>query len=69
MNNQQKQLDEEMNKCWQAVSILNAMMRSPLEEMEGVDIAIALKGVHSLLHPALCEMHYVLFEQQEQKND
>ncbi|MDY4594904.1 MAG: hypothetical protein SO424_07670 [[Pasteurella] aerogenes] len=58
---QQKQFNQGMAKCWQAACLLDAMAKSRLHDMDGVDISIALEGVHSILHSALCEMEDLNF--------
>lgn len=58
---QQEQFNKGISKCWQAATILDAMAKSRLQDMDGVDISIALEGVHSILHSALCEMEDLKF--------
>lgn len=53
---QQEQLNQGIAKCWQAVALLNGMSKSRLSEMDGVDIGVALEGIHSILISALSEM-------------
>ncbi|WGE65915.1 hypothetical protein NYR76_02850 [Actinobacillus equuli subsp. equuli] len=56
MRNQQEQFNKGISKCWQAVTLLDAMSKSRLQDMEGVDISVAIEGIHGILHSALCEM-------------
>lgn len=56
MSNQQAQFNEGMAKCWQAATLLDAMSKSRLQDMDGVDISVAIEGIHGILHSALCEM-------------
>lgn len=68
MRNQQKQFNKGISKCWQATAILQAMSKSRLQEMDGVEISIALEGVYSILQSALCDMENLDFNQQGGKN-
>ncbi|WP_238348730.1 MULTISPECIES: hypothetical protein [Mannheimia] len=64
MTNQQEQFNNGIFKCWQAANILEAMMKSRLQDMDGVAISVALEGVHSILIGALSEMEGLDFNQQ-----
>lgn len=64
MTNQQEQFNNGIFKCWQATNILEAMMKSRLQDMDGVAISVALEGVHSILIGALSEMEGLDFNQQ-----
>lgn len=55
-NRQQEQFNKGIAKCWQAATLLDAMSKSRLQEMDGVDISVALEGIYSILYSALCEM-------------
>ncbi|QLB41343.1 hypothetical protein HV560_07765 [Mannheimia pernigra] len=44
------------------------MSKSRLQEMDGVDISLALEGVYSILHSALCDMEDLDFNQEGGKN-
>ncbi|UQX80144.1 hypothetical protein M3703_02095 [Mannheimia haemolytica] len=68
MRNQQKQFNKGISKCWQAAIILQAMSKSRLQEMDGVDVSVALEGVYSILHSALCDMEDLDFNQEGGKN-
>lgn len=68
MRNQQKQLNKGIAKCWQAATILQAMSKSRLQEMDGVDVSVAIEGVYSILHSALCDMEDLDFNQEGGKN-
>ncbi|MDD0823116.1 hypothetical protein PTQ27_01330 [Mannheimia sp. AT1] len=69
MTNQQKQFNQGISKCWQATCLLNAMMKSRLQDMDGVDISVALEGIHGILYSALCEMEDLTFNSQGGQND
>lgn len=60
-NTQQEQFNKSISKCWKAACLLDAMAKSRLQDMDGVDISIALEGVHSILQSALCEMEDLNF--------
>lgn len=62
MRNQQEQFNKGIAKCWQATCLLDAMMKSRLSDMDGVDISVALEGIHSILHSALCDMEDLDFK-------
>lgn len=61
MRNQQEQFNKGILKCWQAATLLDAMSKSRLQDMDGVDISIAIEGIHGILHSALCEMEDLEF--------
>ncbi|EFM96101.1 hypothetical protein [Actinobacillus pleuropneumoniae] len=62
MSNQQAQFNEGMAKCWQAATLLDAMSKSRLQDMDGVSISIAIEGIHGILIPALSEMENLNFK-------
>lgn len=53
---QREKLTEATFKCWQAATLLEAMSKSRLSEMDGTDISVALEGIHGILASALYEM-------------
>ncbi|MCI7718061.1 MAG: hypothetical protein MSQ14_03650 [[Pasteurella] aerogenes] len=61
LKTQQKQFNQGMAKCWQAACLLDAMAKSRLQDMDGVDISVAIEGVHSILFSALWEMENLEF--------
>lgn len=52
----QEQFNKHLSKCWQAVTLLDAMAKSRLNEMDGIDISVALEGIHGILLSAISEI-------------
>ncbi|OZN24894.1 hypothetical protein CFY87_06065 [Actinobacillus seminis] len=53
---QQEKFNKAMKKGWQAATILDAMSKARLDQMDGTDISIAIEGVRNILYSALYEL-------------
>lgn len=52
----QEQFNKHLSKCWQAVALLDVMAKSHLSEMDGVEISVAVEGIHGILLSAISEI-------------
>lgn len=62
MLNPQDKFNKHLSQCWQAVTLLDAMAKSRLSEMDGVDISVAIEGIHSILLSAVSEIEELNIE-------
>lgn len=60
-NSRQKQFNKGIGKCWQVAALLDAMAKSRLSDMDGVDISVAIEGIHGILLSALWELEDLTF--------